>query len=126
MGAIRVHEFMTLDGVIDEPTFTFDYGFDPAMGEAIAGAMGGSDGILLGRTTYQMFESAWSTRTAADDPGVPFMNDTMKYVVSSTMEKAPGATPRSSAASTPPSSIGSRTVCPAAFTSAEAERSSGP
>ena len=69
MGAIRVHEFMTLDGVIGEPTFTFEFGFDPAMGEAIAGAMGGCDGILLGRTTYQMFEPAWSTRTAAQDPG---------------------------------------------------------
>jgi dihydrofolate reductase len=88
MGAIRVHEFMTLDGVIDTPTFTFEYGFDPAMGEAIAGAMGGCDGILLGRTTYEMFEPAWSTRTAAEDPGAPFMNDTMKYVVSSTLEKA--------------------------------------
>jgi dihydrofolate reductase len=49
--------------------------------------MGGCDGILLGRTTYQMFEPAWSTRTAADDPGAPFMNDTMKYVVSSTLGK---------------------------------------
>jgi dihydrofolate reductase len=87
VGAIRVHEFITLDGVIDTPTFTFEYGFDPAMGEAIAGAMGGSDGILLGRTTFQMFEPAWSTRTAADDPGAPFMNDTTKYVVSSTLEK---------------------------------------
>ena len=27
-------------------------------------------------------------RTAAEDPGAPFMNDTMKYVVSSTLEKA--------------------------------------
>ena len=87
MGAIRVHEFMTLDGVIDTPAFTMDYGFDPAMGEAIGGAMGGCDGILLGRTTYEMFEPGWSTRTAADDPGAPFMNDTMKYVVSSTLEK---------------------------------------
>ena len=29
MGEIHVHEFMSLDGVIDEPTWTFDYGFDP-------------------------------------------------------------------------------------------------
>jgi dihydrofolate reductase len=87
MGAIRVHEFITLDGVIDTPTFTFDYGFDPAMGQAIAGAMGGCDGILLGRTTYQMFEPAWSARTAEEDPGAPFMNDTTKYVVSSTLDK---------------------------------------
>lgn len=87
MGAIRVHEFMTLDGVIDTPTFTRDYGFDPAMGEALGAVMGGCDGILLGRATYQMFEPAWSVRTAADDPGAPFMNDTTKYVVSSTLEK---------------------------------------
>jgi dihydrofolate reductase len=87
MGAIRVHEFMTLDGVIDTPTFTFDYGFDPAMGEAIGGAMGSCDGILLGRTTYEMFEPAWSARTAEEDPGAPFMNDTVKYVVSSTLDQ---------------------------------------
>jgi dihydrofolate reductase len=88
MGAIRVHEFMTLDGVIDTPTFTFDYGFDPAMGEAIGAAMGSCDGILLGRTTYQMSEPAWSARTAEEDPGAPFMNDTAKYVVSSTLDQA--------------------------------------
>ena len=29
MGQIHVHEFMSLDGVIDAPTWTFDYGFDP-------------------------------------------------------------------------------------------------
>ena len=88
MGNIRVHEFMSLDGVIDEPRWTFEYGFDPTMGEAIAGAMEGAQGILLGRTTYEMFEPAWSPRTAEEDPGAPFMNDTMKYVVSSTLEKA--------------------------------------
>ena len=47
--------------------------------------MSASDGILLGRTTYQMFEPAWSTRTVDDDPGAPFFNDTVKYVVSSTL-----------------------------------------
>ena len=35
MGGINVHEFMSLDGVIDAPTWTFDYGWDPKMGEAI-------------------------------------------------------------------------------------------
>jgi len=85
VASIRVHEFITLDGVIDTPAWTFDYGFDPKMGEAIAAAMHASDGILLGRTTYQMFEPAWSVRTAEEDPGAPFMNDTQKYVVSSTL-----------------------------------------
>jgi dihydrofolate reductase len=88
MGNIRVHEFMSLDGVIDEPRWTFEYGFDPKMGAAIGAAMGGCQGILLGRTTYEMFEPAWSPRTAEEDPGAPFMNDTMKYVVSGTLEKA--------------------------------------
>jgi hypothetical protein len=37
MGTIGVHEFITLDGIIDTPTWTFDYPFDSKMGEAIAG-----------------------------------------------------------------------------------------
>lgn len=86
MGAIHVHEFMSLDGVIDAPTWTFDYGFDPGMGEAIGAVTAQSRGILLGRTTYEMFEPAWSTRTVEDDPGAPFFNDTTKYVVSGTLE----------------------------------------
>src|SRR5436305_5579051 len=85
MGAITVHEFMTLDGIIDAPTWTADYGFDPKMGDAIGAFMGDARGILLGRTTYEMFEPAWSTRTAQDDPGAPFFNDTTKYVVSGTL-----------------------------------------
>jgi dihydrofolate reductase len=87
MSSIRVHEFITLDGVISEPTWSFEYGFDPKMGAAIGSAMNGCQAILLGRTTYEMFEPAWSVRTAADDPGAPFFNDTMKYVVSATLDK---------------------------------------
>src|SRR2546423_10499548 len=79
---------MSLDGVIDAPTWTFDYGFDPKMGEAIGALTERAAGILLGRTTYEMFEPAWSTRTAEDDPGAPFFNDTTKYVVSGTLTEA--------------------------------------
>ena len=88
MGAIHVHEFITADGVIDAPTWTFDYGFDPQMGAAIATVTERCRGILLGRTTYEMFEPAWSTRTVEDDPGAPFFNDTTKYVVSATLTTA--------------------------------------
>jgi len=88
MGEIHVHEFMTLDGVIDAPTWTFDYGFHPKMGEAIGAVTERSRGILLGRVTYEMFEPAWSTRTVEDDPGAPFINDTTKYVVSGTLRDA--------------------------------------
>ena len=88
MGAIHVHEFMSLDGVVDAPTWTFEYGFDPKMGETLAAMTGSAKAILLGRTTYEMFEPAWSTRTAEDDPGAPFFNDTTKYVVSGTLTEA--------------------------------------
>jgi dihydrofolate reductase len=88
VGAVNVHEFMSLDGVIDEPRWTFDYGFDPKMGETIGAVTERCRGILLGRTTYEMFEPAWSTRTVEDDPGAPFFNDTTKYVVSATLTDA--------------------------------------
>jgi dihydrofolate reductase len=85
VGALHVHEFASLDGVVDAPTWTFEYGFDPGMAEVLGGVTGGSRGILLGRTTYEMFEEPWSSRTAEEDPGAPFFNDTTKYVVSGTL-----------------------------------------
>ena len=85
MGGIHVHEFITVDGVVDAPSWTFEYGFDPKMGEAIGAVTAQATGILLGRNTYEMFEPAWSTRTVEDDPGAPFFNDTTKYVVSGTL-----------------------------------------
>jgi dihydrofolate reductase len=88
VGAIHVHEFMSLDGVIDAPSWTADYGFDPKMAEVLGVVTERARGILLGRTTYEMFEPAWSTRTVEDDPGAPFFNDTTKYVVSGTLTDA--------------------------------------
>ena len=88
MGAVLVHEFMSLDGVIDAPTWTFEFGFDPGMAEVLVEVMGEARGILLGRNTYEMFEPSWSTRTVEDDPGAPFFNDTTKYVVSATLTNA--------------------------------------
>lgn len=86
MGAIRVHEFTTLDGVVDVPMWTLDYGFPDDLAASIGELTAASSGILLGRTTFEMFAPAWSTRTAEDDPGAPFFNDTRKYVVSSTLQ----------------------------------------
>ncbi|HZM40420.1 MAG TPA: dihydrofolate reductase family protein [Acidimicrobiales bacterium] len=81
-----MHEFISLDGVIDAPIWTAEYGFHPKMGERIGAVTERSKGILLGRVTYEMFEPSWSTRTAEEDPGAPFFNDTTKYVVSGTLE----------------------------------------
>ncbi|RKS80147.1 dihydrofolate reductase [Motilibacter peucedani] len=83
MGEIAVHEFISLDGVVEDPRWTFEFGFDPEMGDTLAAVTSASNAILLGRTTFEMFAPAWSGRTAADDPGAPFFNDTPKYVVGS-------------------------------------------
>ena len=88
MGSIHVHEFISLDGVIDTPVWTASYGFVPEMGRVIGAVTGRARGILLGRTTYEMFEPSWSNRTVEDDPGAPFFNDTTKYVVSGTLREA--------------------------------------
>jgi dihydrofolate reductase len=81
MGTIAVHEFVSLDGVFEDPRWTAEFGFDPKMAETLAAVTGEAKAILLGRTTYEMFAPAWSTRTVDDDPGAPFFNDTHKYVV---------------------------------------------
>jgi dihydrofolate reductase len=85
MGSIHVHEFVSADGVIDTPVWTADYGFVPRMGELIGDVTQRSRGILLGRTTFEMFAQSWPDRTAEEDPGAPFFNDTTKYVVSATL-----------------------------------------
>jgi dihydrofolate reductase len=88
MGAIKVHEFTTVDGVVDAPMWTVEYGFPDDLAASIGELTSSASGILLGRTTFEMFAPAWSTRTAEDDEGAPFFNDTRKYVVSSTLSDA--------------------------------------
>jgi dihydrofolate reductase len=91
MGRILVSEFITLDGVIDTPTFTFPFGFTPGMGEAMAAITGpNSQAILFGRTTWVESGPAWTSRDMSEDPGAPFFNETPKYVVSSTLEDVSG------------------------------------
>ena len=88
MGAIKVHEFTTVDNVVDAPMWTMEYGFPDDLAASIGALTGSSTGILLGRNTFEMFAPAWSTRTVEEDEGAPFFNDTTKYVVSSTMTDA--------------------------------------
>jgi dihydrofolate reductase len=88
VGAIKVHEFTTVDGVVDAPMWTVDYGFPEDLAASIGALTASSSGILLGRRTFEMFAPAWSTRTVEDDEGAPFFNDTPKYVVSATLGDA--------------------------------------
>ncbi|HEX4483714.1 MAG TPA: dihydrofolate reductase family protein [Solirubrobacteraceae bacterium] len=91
MAKIVVTEFVSLDGVIEAPggaepykhagwTFAIDRGAEGdkfKLDEAFA-----SDGLLLGRTTYESFAAAWPSMEGefADK-----FNGMPKYVVSSTL-----------------------------------------
>jgi dihydrofolate reductase len=78
--------FISLDGVVEAPNeWQFDV-FDEDMGNAIAAQMEAEDAILMGRVTYQEFASYWPTST--DEPFASHINQTPKYVVSTTLNKA--------------------------------------
>ncbi len=77
--------FITLDGVVESPqNWQMSY-FNDEMGAAVGGLMAAADTMLLGRVTYQEFASFWPG-APADDPFTAQMNDTPKYVVSTTLD----------------------------------------
>ena len=93
MGRIVVSEFVTLDGVIEDPggaegfahggwAFKFERGAEGdkfKLDEVME-----ADAMLLGRVTYEGFAQAWPERT--DEAGfADKMNGMRKYVVSSTL-----------------------------------------
>jgi dihydrofolate reductase len=94
LATIAVTEFISLDGVVEDPggaedfkysgwTFEIDRGDDGnafKLDETMA-----SDALLLGRVTYEGFAEAWPSREGefADK-----FNNMPKYVVSSTLKKA--------------------------------------
>ncbi len=83
MRKIVVTEFMSLDGVIEEPRWTFD--FDRG-GEGDAfkyDELFAADALLLGRRTYEGFAANWP-QMDGDDFGKR-MNAIGKFVVSATL-----------------------------------------
>jgi dihydrofolate reductase len=76
--------FMTLDGVVESPEKWQLRYFDDELGELIETAAANADAMLLGRRTYEEFASFWPSQNG-DDPMADYMNDTPKYVVSSTL-----------------------------------------
>jgi dihydrofolate reductase len=66
--------------------WTMPYWHDD-IGMQIFTSMQASDALLLGRKTYQGFEAAFASAPGGD-PFVDHMNDTPKYVVSTTLAQA--------------------------------------
>jgi dihydrofolate reductase len=97
MGKIVVTEFISLDGVIEDPggsedfeyggwSFEYDRGEDGdkfKLDELMA-----SDAELLGRVTYEGFAAAWPEREGAEDEGgfAAKFNSMPKHVVSTTLK----------------------------------------
>jgi dihydrofolate reductase len=79
--------FISLDGVVEAPdTWHFPY-FNDEMGAAVGAQQAETDAILLGRRTYQEFAAFWPNASEAEvGEMVGHMNDTPKYVVSTTLD----------------------------------------
>jgi dihydrofolate reductase len=94
MGKIVVTEFVSLDGVMEDPGGAEDFKYGGWTFEIPRGDEGdqfkldettASDALLLGRVTYEGFAAAWPSREGdfADK-----FNNMPKYVVSSTLDDA--------------------------------------
>lgn len=83
MSRIVVTEFVSLDGVMEEPRWTFGFERGPEGGKFKYDELFGSQALLLGRVTYQGFAQAWPSM-GTDDFGRR-MNAIPKYVVSATL-----------------------------------------
>jgi dihydrofolate reductase len=92
MGRIVVTEFVSLDGVMEDPGGSEDFKYGGWTFEIPRGDEGdkfkldetmASDALLLGRVTYEGFAKAWPTR---DGEFADKFNTMPKYVVSSTLK----------------------------------------
>jgi dihydrofolate reductase len=93
---VVVSEFVTLDGVFEDPGgvegfahggWAFEYERGPEADRFKLDEILEADALLLGRTTYEAFAEAWASRT--DDAGfADKMNAISKYVASTTLTRA--------------------------------------
>ncbi len=95
MGKIVVSEFVSLDGVMEDPGgaegtkhggWAFPYGSHEQM-QFKAAELAKADALLLGRRTYEGFAAAWPTMEGTGAYGEK-INSMPKYVVSTTLADA--------------------------------------
>lgn len=84
MGRIMAVEYLTLDGVFEDPAWTQPY-FDDTVAAFQGEAMKWAHALLLGRITYEGMSAAWPS--IGNDPatGGDVMNSIRKYVPTSTL-----------------------------------------
>jgi dihydrofolate reductase len=85
MGTIVAVEYLTMDGIMDNPAWSAPY-FNEEVQTFQLNNLMGSDALLLGRVTYEGFKSSWPGMT--DAAGfADKMNSMPKYVVTSTLDE---------------------------------------
>ena len=84
MRKLVVTEFLSLDGVMEDPMWTFKY-WNDEIANFKAEETSANEALLLGRVTYEGFAAAWPQRKD-EDPGASYFNGTRKYVVSTTLD----------------------------------------
>jgi dihydrofolate reductase len=92
---VVVSEFVSLDGVMEDPSWTFQFGSEDQE-KFKFDELAAADALLLGRTTYEGFAAAWPNmmehyggpRRAELGEYADMMNGYPKYVVSTTLEEA--------------------------------------
>lgn len=84
MRKVVTHLFISMDGVVENPDWTFGY-FNEDMAAEMQSQLDGIDTVLLGRVSYLEWAEYWPTAT--DEPFATFINKVPKYVVSSTLDK---------------------------------------
>ena len=84
MGRIVAVEYLSLDGVFENPMWTQPY-FDDAVAGFQSEAMKWADALLLGRVTYDDMSEAWPKMGNDPATGGDIMNSIKKYVPTSTL-----------------------------------------
>lgn len=84
MRKVIAAEYLTLDGVMENPAWTAPYWSDE-LAEIQSKLLGESDTLLMGRVTYQGMSQAWPAMSG--QPGADIMNSLPKVVPSSTLRE---------------------------------------
>jgi dihydrofolate reductase len=84
MAKIVAVEYLSLDGVFEEPAWTQPY-FDEAVAAFQGAAMQWADALLMGRVTYDGMSQAWPAMGNDPSTGGDIMNSIGKYVPTSTL-----------------------------------------
>lgn len=83
MRKLVVAEFVSLDGIVEDPAWTFPY-WNDEIAQFKGEETSASDALLLGRVTYGGFAAVWPQ---SEDEGAAYFNSVRKYVVSETLEE---------------------------------------